>query len=245
MQHNFVACPFSGRIFFIIFPVILKTNVMKKSIAIILFLAFSFGLYSQEELGYNESSASTEYSGLMQTDYEYHNIAFNINLLGLLQFGPMFQLEARLGNGLYFFPHFRYGYLGALTHLDWGSFEDGTELSPLNLGVGVGLRYFIPVGETGNALYLGGLAEFAIGSAKNDLDEADPLKEEYQGINLFSNFGYRWRYSSGLFLNVGLYAGFAINYKDEERYIDTGELYDEYSGLYFGGGLEVSFGWEF
>jgi len=68
--------------------------------------------------------------------------------------------------------------------------------------------------------------------------------EKYSGLGILGNVGYRWRFKSGMFLNLGLYAGPVTTLSDKEYYKSDDSLYDEYSETLFFGFLELSFGWE-
>ncbi|MEO9872361.1 hypothetical protein [Ekhidna sp.] len=66
--------------------------------------------------------------------------SFNINPLGLLQFGPIFQYETKIGSSSYLVPYFRYAYAGLATHAVWTGFEEDSELSASSAAVGIGIK---------------------------------------------------------------------------------------------------------
>ena len=168
-----------------------------------------------------------------------------INPLGLLQFGPMFQYETRMGNSsAYLVPHLRLGYLGVVTHLLWTGFEDDAILSPLNLGVGLGVRGLSTFSTNSNAFYWGGFLEYSIGKARYSVGEIDETEEISSNLQIIANAGYRWRFPSGRSISVGVYVGPSLTLSDEERFVESGELYDTYNQTIFFGMLELAFGWE-
>ncbi len=168
--------------------------------------------------------------------------AFHINLLGLLQFGPVFMYESRMGAGnTYLAPYFRYTYAGVLTHLDW----DADYVSPLNLGFGLQIKGLSPAGSQNNALYYGGGIEIDVGSANYDVDTSSETIEKFIGVPIYGTVGYRWRFPTKRIINLGLMLGVAFTIKDEETYVDDGSLYATYEGsASFFSLLEFSFGWE-
>jgi hypothetical protein len=185
----------------------------------------------------------SEAQDAMKTDLP--KSSFSINPLGLLQFGPMLQFESRMGNSsAYLVPHLRLGYLGVLTHVVWTAFEDNATLSPLNLGLGLGVRALAPMSSNNNAMYYGGFLEYSMAKANYDVGETDETVEKAAMLTIMFNTGYRWRFPSGRFLNLGLYAGPSLTLSDEERYVQSGELYATYNETLFIGMLELSFGWE-
>lgn len=167
--------------------------------------------------------------------------SFHINPLGLLQFGPVFMYESRMGSGTtYIAPYFRYGYLGLGTHLDWNA----DFVSPVNLGFGALIKSYSITGDQSNALYYGGGLELYFGSANYDVDTQFETIERYVGLPIVGNFGYRWRYPTKNIINLGIILGAAITLSDEETFVSDGSLYAEYDETTFFGMLEFSFGWE-
>lgn len=177
-----------------------------------------------------------------------HDNAFIINPLGLLQFGPIFQWETKVSSNTYLVPHFRWGYLGVLTHVDWGMLEyDNAALSPLNFGFGLGTRAFnqnSPVKS--HAFYYGGLLELSVGKANYGIGFPYETQEKYTGLAFVGNAGYRWRYPGSSFLNLGLFFGAEYALSDVERYVNGAQsVYRDSSGeIYPVFMLELSFGWE-
>ncbi len=165
--------------------------------------------------------------------------SFNFNPLGFLQLGPIIQYEKRMSTNTVFAPYFRYAYLGLLTHIIWTGFDDG-RLSPATFGIGAGVKGFAE--EAGNSMYYGAFLDYNVAKANYDIGEYYETQEKYSGLAVVSNVGYRWRKASGNYVNLGLFAGAAFTLKDEERYVNTGELYDSYSTTTIFAMLELSFG---
>ena len=174
-----------------------------------------------------------------------HSSSFSINPLGLLQFGPMFQWEIKMGSNYYLVPHFRYGYLGLATHYVATGFEEGSKLSPANFGMGAGIRGFSPKKNSNQNLYYGGILEINIGSASYGIGTPYETKSNFSSMQVMANFGNRWRHDNGRFLNFGLYLGPSFTIKDVEKSVSSGYFYyDEDNNTRFFAMLELSFGWE-
>ncbi|MEM8568523.1 MAG: hypothetical protein AAGF85_18835 [Bacteroidota bacterium] len=168
--------------------------------------------------------------------------SFNINPLGLLQFGPIFQYEAKIGERTYLAPHFRYAYAGLLTHAVWGTFDEDSELSAGTMALGIGVKTFAET--SGNTWYYGGIADLEWGSAQYGIGESFESEEEGTSLAILSNVGYRWRSSKSSYLNLGVFIGVASDLSSDETFINTGEVVDN-SSTYFFGMIELSFGWEY
>ena len=186
-----------------------------------------------------QARETTTASSSVRTGGAMPKSSFNINPLGLLQFGPILQYEGRMSSNSVIVPYFRYAYLGVLTHLIWTGFDEGT-LSPATFGLGMGVKGFSE--EVGNTMYYGGFLDFNVAKANYDVGEYYETQQKYSGLAVVSNFGYRWRKPSGSYINVGLFAGAAFTLKNEERYVMSGELYDTYSDTTIFAMLELSFG---
>jgi hypothetical protein len=140
--------------------------------------------------------------------------SLEINLLGLLQFGPYVRYHIGIGGEQFISPHIRVGYLGGIYYiLDW--FPE--------IGVGVSYLAYWPMGMGAARFYAGGLTEVTV------LNYDDPA-----GINdvaVAGNFGVRWRIPDATsFWQTGIIAGVGYDFWWEE--------------ITFFGMLELSWGWE-
>ena len=169
-----------------------------------------------------------------------------MDFLGLLQFGPIFQYEIKVANQLYLVPSVRFGYLGLLYHVAWGVLGDeGDYLTFPSAGIGLGCKRFNPT-LYDNAIYYGGFIEYASSNTVWDQGKFNESYQKWKGLQILSNFGYRWRYESGMFLSAGIYAGLNIPLSDKRYYIYDDSMNAEYDDPNrFIASLELSFGWEF
>lgn len=142
----------------------------------------------------------------------------NVNLLGILQFGPTVELGIRLAEDLYLSPHLRLDGLGAL---NWILFSDYTYLYTPALGLGI--QHFPPIDLLSpNRLYYGGGLE---------IEGAGEIPFEEPIVNVYANAGYRWRWPARRrFMNAGLHLGISYDIEWEE--------------LMPFGMAELSFGWD-
>ncbi len=124
-------------------------------------------------------------------------LALEVNLLGLLQFGPYVRLHVQVGPELYLSPHVRIGYLGALNYLFWGGG---------GISAGVSLLRFLPAAGA-NRFYLGGFSEAGIDN------ESDFV------VVLGANAGHRWRLPNGSYWTAGLIAGASYDFWDEYLFV--------------------------
>lgn len=166
---------------------------------------------------------------------------FNINPLGLLQFGPIVQGEFKVNDRGYLVPHVRIPYLGILYHvINWDDGSDEVSISPLALGLGGGYKVLFPV-EKG-AWYLGGALDYSFGSSSGT-DGAGSWDSKFQNVAIMSNGGFRWRSTrKRSVLSVGAYVGVSLPVQDEWTG-SRGDSGDDRTIIPMGM-LELSFGWE-
>ena len=158
-----------------------------------------------------------------------------MNPLGFLQFGPTLGVEIPNGASAYFDLHVRMQGLGALMHALW----DDTKIH--QVGLGGGYRGFSGSPDSRNRYYAGGVVEFVWSPyGKNDY--------EGRGLGFVAagQVGHRWRFASGIFLNLGVLAGSYIETSDESWNVNTPNqiIQGENESAAFGM-LEFSIGKEF
>ncbi len=200
-------------------------------------------VFNQPDNSVERSASGSSERTSRSSSAELPKSTFNINPLGLLQFGPIFQFEAKIGNNVYLAPHFRYAFAGVLTHLVWTEFEEDSELSAGTAAVGLGIKGFAET--TGNTWYYGGIADLGWATARYDVSESSASEEKATTLSVMANTGYRWRSARGSYVNVGLFLGIASDLKSEERRVDSGTIIDDTKETTFLAMLELSFGWEF
>ena len=135
---------------------------------------------TQETAGGQEAGGLPGMGGALIEPY-----AFEVNLLGFLQFGPFARFHFRVGDGLTVAPHVRVGYAGLLP---WVVFDNP------DIGVGTSVLGFFPAAGN-NRIYAGGFAEVSLNLEQNVI------------ITAGANAGYRFRFPNGRYWNVGGFAG--------------------------------------
>lgn len=124
-------------------------------------------------------------------------LALEVNLLGLLQFGPYVRLHVGIGPELFLSPHLRIGYAGALNWIIWGGG---------GIAAGVSLLQFVPAAAS-NRFYFGGFTEAGI-------DYEDDFV-----LVLGANAGHRWRLPNGSYWQAGIIAGASYDFWDEYLFV--------------------------
>jgi hypothetical protein len=123
--------------------------------------------------------------------------AFEVNLLGFLQFGPFARFHFRVSDTVTVAPHVRVGYAGLIP---WVVFNNP------DIGVGTSVLTFFPASRGNNRLYAGGFAEVALNYDQNIIVAAG------------ANGGYRFRFPNGRYWNVGGFAGMFYDTYWQELY---------------------------
>ena len=136
---------------------------------------------TKETAGGQDAAAAPGMGGPLIEPY-----AFEVNLLGFLQFGPFARFHFRVGDGLTVAPHVRVGYAGLL---GWVLFDNP------DIGVGTSVLGFFPAGTGNNRIYAGGFAEVSLNLEQNII------------VTAGANAGYRFRFPGGRYWNVGGFAG--------------------------------------
>ena len=165
--------------------------------------------------------------------------ALNINALGILQFGPIFQGEFRLGQtSSYMGPTVRIPYLGLLYHVIVSNGFEHT-VSPAALGIGLQYKYLLP--KTKGAWYFGLAGDYSFGAASGGT--FDTWEGKFANFTAVANAGYRWRNpSKKIYIGLGILVGPSIDLKNERTY-NSGYT-ETYDINYFLGMGEFVIGWE-
>ncbi|MBD3393718.1 MAG: hypothetical protein GF418_16400 [Chitinivibrionales bacterium] len=197
-----------------------------------------------------EESGTAE--GASRPRMDMGKAAIYLNPLGALQFGPIVGFEIGVGANVFLDLHWRYAAASLIYSL---ILTEGYEhyMSMGSMAVGGGARYFFP-SSIPHRIYFGFMGEFGWGATwgedsydadEYDASSPDAWEGEERQIVLIANPGFRWRLGRSLFLNLGLYAGAAIDVKDEIVYINQNNTTEDYRGAMFFGMIEFALGWEF
>ncbi len=168
---------------------------------------------------------------------------FLANPLGFLQFGPVIELGIQAMPETMIGAHVRFAGLGLLTQLIAEGL--GSTLSPISIAPGISIVRLFRLGNSPDRFYVGSTIDFQMNWTSGDQGTIDEWTGNDAMIVIMSNFGYRWRFPSRFFLNVGAFAGAGIWLWDEWSYIlNPAVIFEEPTGTGFAWGLELSLGWE-
>ena len=139
------------------------------------------------------------------------------NPAGFLLFGPIFGLEM-IRNNFDADVHVRLPSLGLLMpYLDEIEANHTNSVSG-GVGVGFGANYFTNGPDGG--LYVGGMIEYWTTRFEHKASSSSSWDwyADATGLVIGANLGYKWLFSSGLFLNLGGYLGASVGLDYDWRY---------------------------
>lgn len=180
-------------------------------------------------------------------DLKPNRVGFYINPLGFIQFGPMIGTEITSNSRLIIDGHLRFSSLGALMYVVNADNSDGNPYKISGLGVGGGLKYFMPSRIGG--FYFGGIFEY--GWQTNYYAEDKPWiwQNEIKYIVAMASIGYKFRFNSGFYINTGALLGAESTFKSQwyytKNYNNDSSIHIDDTSIGADGMLEVSFGFEF
>jgi len=168
--------------------------------------------------------------------------AYSVNPLGFLQIGPVLQAEFKAAPSLLVGPYVRLLGLGLVTH----ALASYDKLDAGSLAIGGTFRYFFGDPDLHDHFYAGAIAEYGFGGGT--ISEDSYVNGRYvDGIYKFAymgfgtNFGYRWRFDSPLFIGLGIMAGASSETSD---YRESPQRTDYPKKTYFIGMVEFTIGFE-
>ncbi len=141
------------------------------------------------------------------------------NPLGFFQFGPMVDIGPRVGNSSFIDFHFRWAYAGLLYQvIESDGFENDVDTN--SYGVGIRFTHLLLKPGSPHCIYIGGAFEITRGGSEYSYSDysSENFTREWKGRTLVFNMGYRWRFPSGFFMQLGGYAGFHDQYEAEITY---------------------------
>ena len=198
-------------------------------------------------LSTNYLNTENNFMNSASTDYELALMNLQVDILGVLFFGPQISLDFQFDNMIAVGPYLRWNYAGVLYQgvvTDW--FSDGSTASPASYGIGVQAKVLFPIGSGQHRPYAGfGYERFR---GKDTYDSGDERGEhiwEYKSNIFHFDFGYRMLTDSGFNLSVGL----SLGVSNETENIDYYELelalidYNTLSARFIGM-LQLGLGWQ-
>jgi hypothetical protein len=185
---------------------------------------------------------------------ELGRFEFEFNPVGFLQFGPIVDFGVRVGPVTFIDAHFRYPYLGVVSHLLESDVFNDTA-SPNTGAIGVRINNVIPLHGSMNAWYIGLVGEYTWGGS----DIGDEVysatlgrridvtyTRKWKGYMVAARAGFRWRFASGFYMNLGGILGvhnqYEATYNTPTFATPKG---DDAVGVMVAGMIEFSLGVEF
>ena len=171
--------------------------------------------YSQDNIADDNDQLNTNSTdSQMAEEYPFGPVSFAFNPLGFLMVGPIIQADIMVGPRVSLVPHIRFAGLGLLMK-ELSNFD---ELSPGSMAIGFGVRGFIGKTYRPNRVYIGGVMELGWGKGTDNPEAYNERRYEFATFSLIPHAGYRWRFPSGFFMNLGGYLGVAVTFKDQQVY---------------------------
>ena len=189
--------------------------------------------------GIDQSPASSNRLPVYQENNTIGPFSVYANPLGVLQFGPMMGVEIKLAENFILNLNTRLPRFGLLSYVVRG-WDDVYEIR----GFGVAAVPIIFFTDNQHKPYAGAGLEYDRSKVLYNEGYYDENTEFENNIIIVTNGGYRFRFSSGLFLSAGLYIGASFSIWEEEH-VDP--VLENYSGLTVQpfGMAELKVGYEF
>ena len=180
-------------------------------------------------------------------DYELARFGFSIQPLGMLQFGPIIGADIRLGANVLLGAHLRYAALGLWHGLTQRPKEGADyELHANSMAVGVGGRYLLPLGYSRHRPYAGGIVEVAWSGMSGDPNAYWEWVKRTVTVVTAASGGYRLRFGSGFFLELGGITGLELKVYEKQQYTNQtlGERPETQRSVRYVGQIVLALGWE-
>lgn len=156
-----------------------------------------------------------------------------VDVLGVLFFGPQVSLDLQIGNFIAFGPDFTWHYAGFLFQgFMTEFFSDGTTIGMGTYGIGGHMKFLIPAGSGFNRPYVGFGYEKFIGEETYEDESLGTKFSEYRSNVLHFDLGYKrltegsFNFSVGLSIAVSKVAWSGYYYEsnpDDMEYYEPGE----------------------
>ena len=227
---------------------------MKKRISLlltlVLFLPFCISASDGVLNDNNEKTIllSPEYSmNLTDTEYDLALMNLQVDVMGLLFFGPQVSLDFQFANMIAVGSFFRWNYAGVIYQgviTDW--FTDESTPSPASYGIGAQAKILIPVGSGMHRPYVGFSYERFRGEESYDPGGTDGKHIwEYKSNVMLVNLGYRMITQSSFNLSIGLSLGISKETENIDYYeFGDGTVDHNILNTRFIGMLQIGLGWQ-
>jgi small nuclear ribonucleoprotein (snRNP)-like protein len=162
--------------------------------------------------------------------------------LGFLQMGPVAEVEFRILPSTLLAATVRFEGLGLVYQAVASEGFENT-VSPTSIAIGVTVYQLIPA-RGANRIYIAGFVGYGWGSSEGG-SGSYAWSSTWGQIEVGGGGGYRWRFPSGFFLDVGAVAGVGYNPGTKWSYDDAPHTYFTNDPMAtFIGMLQLHVGWE-
>lgn len=178
---------------------------------------------------------------------------FYLDIPGVFQYGPIFSAEIKVRPRMVFKAHYRLSAMSMIRQNNLVRTSLPLELTISSRTFGLGLIHFF--GQSKSKFYFGVVVEkedtyvryttsiTTGGNFGSGLLMDRRWKEKTLSLVLITaNTGYRFRFNSGIFINTGVYAGFATGSRKTSEYpinkSETVDIFTPHIMLDFGIGYE-------
>ena len=209
---------------------------MKKLVSLLVLLIFVLQSFAIEPVNpYNlESNSSFMHENSISisppaSEYDLSIMNLQIDLLGILFFGPQVTLDFQFADMVAVGPYVRWHYAGVVYQgivTDWFSAETTTSLASYSIGGQA--KFLIPVGNGQHRPYIELGLEKSFGSDYKDF--GDKYIYEYETNIFHFGAGYRMFTEGSFNLSASIAVGFAKDTKSI-GYYESGEDYTDYYHL--------------
>ncbi len=229
---------------------------MYKSIILLLIALIIFpNLSAKTNDGKNNSlNKPTEYSPEMSAFRPSDDkstlklINLQIDVLGLVFFGPQVSLDFQIANFFSVGPYFRWNYGGVLYQAatsEW--FSESPNISPASFGYGFSAKIIPPIGSGRHRPYIDlGMERF---SGKESWSSDGYLGDhiyEYKANIFHFGAGYRMVSDKAFNLSVGVYLGIYQETENVDFYENSSEVdYNSLEDPRIFPGINLTLGWQF
>lgn len=174
-----------------------------------------------------------------EADIPIRSIYVQCDPLGFLQVGPSLELGFRVTPSTLLALSVRFEGLGLL----YQAIAPNSSLLSMAIE---GMIYQLFPGGGKNRWYLQGMFGYGWASTSNPNSEFGNWQGTNSHLEIAAGGGYRWRFISGFFIDVGALVGMSIGLTDSGYYTsDPSTIIQNTPANYVIGALQLHLGWEF
>lgn len=225
---------------------------MKKQITLLfaLLLIIPLNIFASDGLQINKKGKtillSPKYSiNPSESEYDLSLMNFQVDVLGIIFFGPQVSLDFQFADLIAVGPSFRWSYAGLFSQAmitDW--WYEGRQTALDSYSFGAQAKILIPIGAGHHRPYVGiGIERYRNAKIIPSEDNRGKYTFESKGNNYILNLGYRFIRDNGFNISFGVGIGITVE-SELNTYYENGEEGDVYDlDTKMLGMLNLNFGW--